>query len=57
MVTKGLWLGKPTRVVIASRMNEELVIPEWCLAPESRYLLEECADQSDEEDPQEGGKR
>jgi len=38
-------------------MNEELVIPEWCLAPESRYLLEECADQSDEEDPQEGGKR
>ncbi|MCL6477074.1 MAG: hypothetical protein K6T65_01535 [Peptococcaceae bacterium] len=41
-VKKQPWLGGvPIKVVYVIRRASETIIPEWCLAPESRHLLKD----------------
>ena len=41
-VQKVNWLGREVIAIIAYRKNDELIIPAWCVAPESRHLLTEA---------------
>lgn len=33
------WLGQRVKALIAYRKSDYLIIPPWCLTPESRHLL------------------
>lgn len=38
-ITDIQFLGKPIKAIVAYRKSDELIIPEYALAPQSRHLL------------------
>lgn len=34
------WLGSKVKAIVAHRKSDDLIIPAWCIAPQSKYLLD-----------------